>query len=64
MRFATSAEVPTLGGEQVLVAGHDREAIRLAVTDPYFGRIATIRLDPLQASELAQALAAQAEARA
>jgi hypothetical protein len=48
--------IETAGDEQILVARHGHEAVALVVTDPYFGRIATVRIDHAQAEELADAL--------
>ena len=48
--------IDTTGDEQILVARHGHEALALVVTDPYFGRIATVRIDNAQAEELAAAL--------
>lgn len=48
--------IETLGGEEMAVADHGGEALRLTVIDPEFGRIATIRLDHGQAARLASAL--------
>lgn len=48
--------IETSGDEQILVASHGHEAVALVVTDPYFGRIATVRIDHAQAEELADAL--------
>ena len=39
----------------MLVAGHGRD-VALAVTHPWFGRIATVRLDSRQAPLLAEEL--------
>jgi hypothetical protein len=47
------AKIDTLGEEQLMVASHGTDGVSLAVTHPWFGRIATVRLDPDQALELA-----------
>ncbi len=43
------SKIETLGEEHVLVASHGTESVSLAVTHPWFGRIATVRLDREQA---------------
>ena len=48
--------IETAGDEQILVTRHGHEALALVVTDPYFGRIAAVRIDHAQAEELADAL--------
>jgi hypothetical protein len=50
------ATIETMGGEEVRVCDSGAEALRLTVTDPRFGRIATVRLDHVQAARLASAL--------
>jgi hypothetical protein len=57
------AEIPTLADERILVASHGDDAIRISVIDPYFGGIATVRIDADQAAELAEVLAAHSAAR-
>ena len=59
----SSTQTSTLGGEQMLVASHGHEAISIAVDDPVFGRISTVRLDAEQADVLARALREHADAR-
>ncbi|MBN1528659.1 MAG: hypothetical protein JW895_06330 [Thermoleophilaceae bacterium] len=49
------SEIETLGEESVLVAGHGAD-VAVAVTHDWFGRIATVRLDPAQALLLAEEL--------
>ena len=48
--------IDTAGNEHVLVSHAGEDAVLLAVHDPYFGRIATVRLDNEQAFDLAVAL--------
>lgn len=62
-QYPSTVEIPTLHAEEVLVHSHGHEAIVVAVNDPRFGRISTIRLDAVQAEELAATLAAQVAAR-
>ena len=52
-----------MGEESVVVAIHGNDAIRIAVDDPRFGRIATVRVDPDQAVQLAALLTAHVAAR-
>ena len=59
----TATEIGTMGDESILVASHGHDAIRIAVNDPRFGRIATVRIDPDQATHLAALLAAHSAAR-
>ena len=48
--------IGTLGDERVIVSAHGEDAVCLTVTDPRFGRLATVRLDHHQAARLANAL--------
>ncbi len=48
--------IGTTGDEQVLVHPFRDDRVILAVEDPRFGRIATVRLDAAQAIDLAEAL--------
>jgi hypothetical protein len=50
------AKIETSGGEAIAVAAHGDDPVCIAVTDPCFGRIATVRLDHRQAAQLAAAL--------
>ncbi len=49
-------EIETLGGEEIRVGRQGHDTILVAVTDPEFGRIATVRLSHRQAAQLAGAL--------
>ena len=62
--LSASADISTLADERILVASHGHDSIRISVTDPYFGRIATVRIDAGQAAALADLLAAHSAARA
>ena len=55
------ASIDTLGEERILVAEHGHDGLRIAITHPYFGRIATVRIDELQAAGLIEALARDRE---
>ena len=55
------AAIETLGGEDVRVIEHGHDAVRIAIDHPYFGRIATVRLDHSQAADLIEALARDRE---
>ena len=48
--------IATTGDERMLVEPFRDDTVLLAVDDPRFGRIATVRLDADQAHELAAAL--------
>ena len=50
------SKIETLGEEHVLVASHGADGVTLAVTHPWFGRIATVRLDGGQALLVAEEL--------
>ena len=50
------SKIETLGEEHVLVASHGTNGVSLAVTHPWFGRIATVRLDGEQALQVAEEL--------
>ena len=50
------APINTLTGERLHVNHHGPDAITLNVTDPRFGRVATVRLGHDDAVELASAL--------
>jgi hypothetical protein len=50
------AAIETIGPEQLTVCAQGHEAVSIAVDDPTFGRIATVRLDHRQAARLATAL--------
>jgi hypothetical protein len=63
MALPSSTQTATLGGEQLLVASHGHDAISVAVDDPVFGRISTVRLDIDQADLLARTLQAHLDAR-
>ena len=63
MHLPSQIRTATLASEQVLVSSHGHDAICLAVDDPVFGRISTVRLDPEQADAIAQALWAHVDAR-
>jgi hypothetical protein len=52
-----------MGEESIVVASHGHDAIRIAVDDPRFGRISTVRIDPGQAIQLAALLTAHCAAR-
>jgi hypothetical protein len=51
------ASVETMGEEEIRVAEHGPDAVRISIDHPYFGRIATVRIDAAQAADLAAALA-------
>ena len=50
------SKIETLGEEHVIVASHGPNGVSLAVTHPWFGRIATVRLDGEQALLVAEEL--------
>ena len=50
------SKIETLGEEHVLVASHGTDGVSIAVTHPWFGRIATVRLDGEQALRVAEEL--------
>jgi hypothetical protein len=49
-------EFETLGEERLLVAAGGEGVVTLCISHPWFGRIATIRLDLAQTSDLVTAL--------
>jgi uncharacterized protein (DUF736 family) len=49
-------QIDTLGNEQLVVSPQGNEAVVVALEDPFFGRIATVRLAPEQASAFIEAL--------
>jgi len=49
-------QIETLGGEEIGVGRQGHDAVLIAVTDPEFGRIATVRLGHRQAAQLADAI--------
>lgn len=51
-------QIETLGDERVEVTAQGDDVINVAVDDPFFGRIATVRLTPGQAATLIEALCA------
>ena len=48
--------IDTVGEERVLVSRFGEDMVLVAVEDPLFGRISTVRLDVEQAGDLAAAL--------
>ena len=46
-------KIETMAEEEVLVASHGAGGVSLAITHPWFGRIATVRLDADQALHVA-----------
>ncbi len=48
--------IDTVGEQRVLVSRFGEDTVLVAVDDPRFGRIATVRLDAEQAGDLAAAL--------
>ena len=50
------ASIETLGEEEIRVLDHGHDSVRIAITHPYFGRIATVRIDHAQAADLIEAL--------
>ena len=53
------ASIPTIDGGDVLVSSRGRDEVRLTVTDPMFGTIATIKLEHRHAAMLASAIDVQ-----
>lgn len=53
------ASIPTSDGGDVLVSSRGRDEVRLTVTDPMFGTIATIKLQHRDAAMLASAIDVQ-----
>jgi hypothetical protein len=50
------AAIETNGAEQLTVCAHGPHDVCIAIDDPAFGRIATVRLDHRQAALLASAI--------
>jgi hypothetical protein len=48
--------IPTTGDERITVSALGDETVCLHISDPTFGRVATVRLDHRQAARLANAL--------
>jgi hypothetical protein len=48
--------IPTTGDERITVSALGDETVSLHISDPAFGRLATVRLDHHQAAQLANAL--------
>ena len=55
------ASIETLAKEEIRVLDHGHDSVRIAITHPYFGRIATVRIDHDQAADLIEALARDRE---
>jgi len=51
--------IPTDGDEVITISALGEELVCLHVSDPTFGRVATVRLDLRQAAQLANALDAR-----
>ena len=50
------AAIPTTGDERITVSALGDEIVCLHISDPNFGRLASVRLDHQQAAQLANAL--------